>query len=594
MEVFRSIPHPSVTVHARNYLPSGAMFSPYKNGTVIRYHFQISISNTNLAGLDSSALSRLLSARAVSFFNSVRSKLEPVSTLQLCPLPDGNSTVTGYMYLEVCYRLIKIVRGGLIFWQSNQLLVSEILNKLDINKEQSALDEKDAQNQLRKRRKPTQWAATLCRPRAIADINSGTARPFLLLQTSETRKRVRFRRTPELTSESPLVLLVTDVQLHILELLTATDLLVITNICKYFHFLANGNKHLWQHAWRNQFRSIPQVDNWRKYFSSCMKMRHDWQSGKLSSHRLSGHTGTVHSLSLYEYNGLPHTLFTGSTDRTSRVWMYSKSTSMVQASSPIASIHIPELVCSCAGTAHMQQQPNTIIVAHTSGVVEWWDWLSHTKIGNATYGQSMDGMIFLDPTRLVITWDDCTVNVWDMHKGNNMCTFNKHTRRVNNVAAIAESLILSASADKLINLLDVRTPNEVVATFEGHTRAVNTLAVFGDNRTIISGASDTTIRIWDLRNGALGLLGKHQKPVRVAKIADADMVASAGDDGRVCIWDVAGNYKSTTQQPLKSFIALNGNVHSLAVCGSHAFCGGTKGELVHWAVNSKCRDNINM
>ena len=133
-------------------------------------------------------------------------------------------------------------------------MVTEILNKLDINKEQSALDELDAKQQLRKRK--SVWADALSRPRAVTDINAGTSRPFLLLQTMASR-RVRFRRTPEITSDSPLVLLATDVLLQILELLGATDLHMITKVCKYFHFLANGNKHLWQRTWRNQFRSIP-------------------------------------------------------------------------------------------------------------------------------------------------------------------------------------------------------------------------------------------------------------------------------------------------------------------------------------------------
>jgi len=198
----------------------------------------------------------------------------------------------------------------------------------------------------------------------------------------------------------------------------------------------------------------------------------------------------------------------------------------------------------------------------------------------------MDGMAFLDPTT-VVTWDDCVVNIWDMHKGGNLGRFDHHTRRVNHIVVVGESLILSASADKLINLLDVRTPNGVVAAFEGHTRAVNTLAAFGDKRTFVSGASDTTLRLWDVRSGTLGVLGKHQKPIRVAKIADADMVASAGDEGRVYIWDGACHEDGgNTQQPLLSFVALDGIIRSLVICGTHAFCGGTKGSIVHWTVDS--------
>jgi WD40 repeat protein len=79
----------------------------------------------------------------------------------------------------------------------------------------------------------------------------------------------------------------------------------------------------------------------------------------------------------------------------------------------------------------------------------------------------------------------------------------------------------------------------VLREFNGHTGGVYPLAFSRDDRTLISGSDDFTIRLWDVSTGAHRgvLLGHTGKVWDVAVSPDGRTVASASDDGTVKIWD---------------------------------------------------------
>ena len=82
------------------------------------------------------------------------------------------------------------------------------------------------------------------------------------------------------------------------------------------------------------------------------------------------------------------------------------------------------------------------------------------------------------------------------------------------------------------------SPENTSRTLEGHTRNVNSVAFSPDGRTIVSGSSDDTLRIWD------AITGKHMQTLEghtdsvysVAFSPNGRIVASGSNDDTLRIW----------------------------------------------------------
>jgi superfamily I DNA and/or RNA helicase len=119
---------------------------------------------------------------------------------------------------------------------------------------------------------------------------------------------------------------------------------------------------------------------------------------------------------------------------------------------------------------------------------------------------------------------------------------------------------------------------------KGHTDVVNSVAFSPNGYYCLSGSSDTTIRLWDLRGGneINRLLGHSRAVNSVAFSPDGCLAVSGGGDGRVFLWEVQsgrkllsfGEYK---ERIFKVAFSLNGN---------RALSGGADGVIRLWNVES--------
>ena len=97
--------------------------------------------------------------------------------------------------------------------------------------------------------------------------------------------------------------------------------------------------------------------------------------------------------------------------------------------------------------------------------------------------------------------------------------------------------------------------------FDGHSGRVNSVAFSPDGKTIASGSSDNTIRLWNAKTGAtLKILTGHRYDVNsVAFSPDEKTIVSASDDRTVRLWDV-----NTGNQLLDPLTGHGGVVYSVA------------------------------
>ncbi len=138
------------------------------------------------------------------------------------------------------------------------------------------------------------------------------------------------------------------------------------------------------------------------------------------------------------------------------------------------------------------------------------------------------------------------------------------------------SRLAAAGDDQRVHVWDVAAGREL-EQLVGHTAAVLGVAFAGDPRTVVSGSADKSARVWTVA-AARAIAASPGRITDLALSADGALLASASEDNKVKLWNVADG-KLQSELPLAGVVptgvALRADKTSLAA-------GGSDGNVYVW------------
>jgi len=221
--------------------------------------------------------------------------------------------------------------------------------------------------------------------------------------------------------------------------------------------------------------------------------------------------------------------------------------------------------------------------------------------------------------------DDGVIKIWDIITFNCVTEFTGHTAGIRSMALLANGNLVSASWDKTIKIWNTahlatlsdidreREYNTFDATFDsgtseqskkfgdgclktltGHINAVLCVGVMPDGKTIVSGSTDYTVKMWDSNKGiCLKTFAGHQSEVLcLAFTKYSNLILSGSGDRTVKIWN---NDKKHNNACIKTLSGHTGFVWCMVLLSDDTtlVTGGLDKYIKVWDIDTgECLKNV--
>jgi WD40 repeat protein len=130
------------------------------------------------------------------------------------------------------------------------------------------------------------------------------------------------------------------------------------------------------------------------------------------------------------------------------------------------------------------------------------------------------------------------LTLWNLENGKEMRKFDIENGSDNGLAFSIDGKILATIKNSSVILLNVGTGK--IYNLSDHTDRVISIALSPDGKTLASGSSDKTVKLWNVETGQeIRTLGSHSDFVRsIAFSPDGKTLASGSNDKTVKLWNV--------------------------------------------------------
>jgi pleiotropic regulator 1 len=262
----------------------------------------------------------------------------------------------------------------------------------------------------------------------------------------------------------------------------------------------------------------------------------------------SGHLGWVRCVAFDPQN---EWFVTGSADRTIKVWDLAKCSAGAQGGLKRT---LTGHVGAVRGIAVSPRSAYAFSAGDDKKVL-CWD-LETNKVVRRYHGH-LSGVycLVLHPTLdLVFTGGrDSCVRCWDQRTSKQVMMLGGHQATIQSVAAAnTDPQVVSGSADSTVRLWDLAA-GKTRAVLTHHKRGIRAVACAPFDNSFVSAAADAC-RTWRRKDGALlRTMRGHNAVLNSCDINSAGVMATAGDDGSLRMWDYRTGYNlqrlETVAQP---------------------------------------------
>jgi WD40 repeat protein len=202
-----------------------------------------------------------------------------------------------------------------------------------------------------------------------------------------------------------------------------------------------------------------------------------------------------------------------------------------------------------------------LAAASVDSTVRFWRLPDGAPIGELRHPAGVTSLAFSADGKEVVTGSyDGIVRRWGVQSRRLLSQWPGNGSVVWTVAFSRDGQrVASAGEDQTVRVRAAAT-GEQVHEFAGHERNVWSVAFAPDGRHVVSGSFDRSVRWWDLdRPTGSAIVGRHgQAVVAVATSAAAGLLASAGDDATINLWD------AVSRAPVRTLRTGADHVYSLA------------------------------
>lgn len=195
---------------------------------------------------------------------------------------------------------------------------------------------------------------------------------------------------------------------------------------------------------------------------------------------------------------------------------------------------------------------------------------------------------------IISAGSDKIIKLWNQNC-ENYFKFTGHEEAINCLTvANTNDFFVSGSDDFTIKVWEFKSnkdfesneefkSNEALFTLIGHKAAISAVAITNNNKFIISGSDDNTIRIWNyITNDCHAIFEGHQDWVTgVAISANDEYIFSSSKDNTIKIWNISTTECAFTLQDHEN------KVSCLAVTGQHIVSGSYDETLRIWSMPTR-------
>jgi hypothetical protein len=142
---------------------------------------------------------------------------------------------------------------------------------------------------------------------------------------------------------------------------------------------------------------------------------------------------------------------------------------------------------------------------------------------------------------LVTGGEDALINVWRVGRPAALLNLSGHISPITCVDFDhREEMVTGGSFGGSMKVFDLTAHGKVVRTYQGHHTAITSLDHHPYGGHVVSGSTDATVRLWDLRRkNCRSTFKGHAGGVTCVRFSpDGSQVVSGSEDGRIKIWDL--------------------------------------------------------